>query len=53
MKNVFLRLQETHARMMLKMNVNELQPLIVEIFDLTSGPAPANTAGAEASPTTP
>ena len=43
----FLRLQENHARMMLKMNVTELQPLIVEIFDLSSG---SNTAGAEASP---
>ena len=42
--------------MMLKMNVNELQPLIVEIFDLSSGREEGDGAGAEgseASSTTP
>ena len=33
--------------MMLKMNVNELQPLIVEIFDLSSGREEGDGAGAE------
>ena len=32
----FCFFQENHARMMLHMNVDELQPLIVEIFDLSS-----------------
>ena len=32
--------QENHARMMLHMNVDELQPLIVEIFDLSSRGGP-------------
>ena len=38
--------------MMLKMNVNELQPLIVEIFDLSSGREEgAGAEGSEASTT--
>ena len=38
--------------MMLRMNVNELQPLIVEIFDLSSGRDEADGAeGDETRPT--
>ena len=39
--------------MMLRMNVNELQPLIVEIFDLSSGRDEADGAeGSEAASST-